>query len=182
MSHRESRTSSAAWACAPPGGGQVQQYRRPGGFGISTIPAMSQSKGRHQREHGLAVMSTPAPEAQQGWSPDPDAVEDWPFEVVLLSLGRIIGRQGLDTETGRLIEFAISAQVNVGGRWWNVARVDTCHEEVHLHVLSRTEQTLSRTVLLPIYGPKDVDRGWQMGERKLVSDWEEHVRRWRSGR
>jgi hypothetical protein len=127
-------------------------------------------------------MSVPAQESQQGWSPDPEAVEDWYFEMPLLGLGRIVGRQGLDKETGRLIEFAMTAQVNVGGRWWDVARVDTCHEEVHAHVLSQTGQTLSRSVLFPIRDPKDVDRGWQAGERKLVVDWEEHVRRWRSGR
>jgi hypothetical protein len=43
------------------------------------------------------------------WSPDPDSVEDWPVLVLLDGLGRIKGRQGLDKETGRLVEFALTA-------------------------------------------------------------------------
>jgi hypothetical protein len=142
---------------------------------------MGPTKGRSQIERGLADMSPPAPEPQTRWSPDPGTVEDWPFVLPLLGPRQIIGRQGLDKETRRLSEFSMSAQLNVAGHWYEVARVDTCHEEVHLHVFSRAGKELSRQVLLPICGPKDVDRGYELGEKMLVEGWEEHERRWRRG-
>jgi hypothetical protein len=116
------------------------------------------------------------------WSPDPEDVEDWPFVTPILGVGQITGRQGLDVHSGRLVEFAMVAQISVAGRWCDVAAVDTRHEEVHFHLLSRTGHRIARKVLFPIYGPDDVDRGWDEGERMLLSGWEEHVRRWECGR
>jgi len=138
-------------------------------------------KGRAQQERRVVDMSAPALQDVL-WTPDPTEVEDWPFETVLLDLGRLVGRQGLDVLTGRMVEFAITAQVDVAGHWVDVARVDTCHENVHLHLMSRTGVEISRQVTRPIYGPNDVELGWDAGEAMLLAKWDEHVRRWGCGR
>lgn len=143
---------------------------------------MTRSRGRPQIERKLAVMNTELEEPYRLWSPDPEDVEDWPFNLPIPGVGRIIGRQGLDKETGRLVEFSMTAQVQHGGQWHDTARVDTAHEEVHLHVFSANGSLLVRERLFSIYGPQDVDRGWREGEKMLVARWEEHERRWRCGR
>jgi hypothetical protein len=128
-------------------------------------------------------MSSTEP-GQDGWSPDPDNVEDWPLILPLDGLGRIIGRQALDKETGRLAEFALVAQVEYQGLWHDVARVDTCHEEVHLHLYAKDGREIkdARTVLLPVCNMSDVDRGYYMAEKLLIVEWEAHVQRWGRGR
>jgi hypothetical protein len=124
---------------------------------------MSKDVGRPQQEHGLAIMSVVEPAQEVRWRPDPDRVRSVPFRFPLLGIGRFVGRQGLEIETERMVEFSISAEVEVYGLWHEVARVDTAHEEVHLHQKSRTGKDISRTVLFAIYGPQDVDRGWLEG-------------------
>ncbi len=143
---------------------------------------MSQAKGRMQRESRAVVMSLPITDTDDRWAPDPESVQDWPFRIPLVGLGQITGRQGLDAETGRLVEFSMTAQVELGGRWFDVARVDTCHSEVHVHLKSYTGEEIDRKVIFPIHNPNDVDRGWVEGEKMLIAGWEEHVRRWRRGR
>jgi hypothetical protein len=141
--------------------------------------------GKHRRgarRDRLTDMSPPVAELDHRWSPDPEMVEDYPVELPLKGLGRIIGRQGLDRETGRLVEFAIMAQVQFDGGWREVARVDTCHEEVHFHLGSVSGKEICRKVLIPIHSPQDVNRGWDEGMEMLTDDWEENERRWRRGR
>lgn len=127
-------------------------------------------------------MNTPVISLEQRWSPDPETVEDYPFEMPLGGIRRIVGRIGLDRDTGRLVEFAIMAQVLYDGAWTEVARVDTRHEEVHLHLQSVFGGQIDRRVLRPIRGPQDVHHGWDEGIDVLTDNWEEHERRWRSGR
>jgi hypothetical protein len=127
-------------------------------------------------------MTVAPTQADIRWTPDPEQVQDWPVEIPLGELGRINGRQGLHTESGRLVEFAIMAETELGGHWNEVARVDTCHAEVHLHLFAQSGVELDRRVLFPTYDPSDVDRGWDEGMTILVGGWEEHVRRWRRGR
>lgn len=127
-------------------------------------------------------MSPAEPDEDARWSPDPDSTETWPVKLLLDGLDRIMGRQGLDKETGRLAEFSLTSQVEDGGRWCDVARVDTCHEEVHFHLFSGNGDEILRESLLPIRSINDVDRGYPMGEKVLLAGWEEHVKRWNRGR
>jgi len=137
-----------------------------------------------QRERNLADMSLAEQDNDARWSPDPDSVDDWPVLVLLDGLGRIKGRQGLDKETGRLAEFALVAQVEYQGLWHDVALVDTCHEEVHLHLYAKDGREIKdgRTVLLPVRNMSDVGRGYDTAEKLLIVEWEAHVRRWERGR
>jgi hypothetical protein len=127
-------------------------------------------------------MSVAPAQTDACWFPDPNEVEDWPVVMPLEGLGRINGRQGLHVETGRLVEFAMLAEIELGGYWHEVARVDSCDGEVHRHLFCRDGRELDRKILFPIYDPSDVDRGWDEGMKILVAGWEEHVRRWRVGR
>lgn len=135
-----------------------------------------------QREGRTVIMGVPITEVDDRWAPDPERIEDWPFRVPLLGLGQIVGRQGLDSETGRLVEFSMTAQVAVNGQWFDLARVDTCHREVHLHLISHNGEEIGREVIFPIKSPWDVDRGWVEGDMMLIARWDEHMRRWRRGR
>src|SRR5262249_39912626 len=142
---------------------------------------MTRSRGGgHQRHLAGIDAALPAPTTPR-WNPDPERVENYRVELPLIDMGRIIGRQGLDMDTGRLAEFSISAQITYRGRWSEVARVDTAHEEVHLHVRSRRGLYIYREVLFPITGPQDVDKGYEEGERRLLAEWERHERMWRRG-
>lgn len=144
---------------------------------------MGPARGRFQREKHLVVMSEPLPVLEDRWSPpDPDEVEEWPFVVPLHGLGQIVGRQGLDATSSRLVTFAMTAQVVFDARWCDVASIDTCHDEVHLHLMSQKGTRIARRVLLPIRTMQDIDRGWDLGEKILTEQWDEHVRRWRRGR
>jgi hypothetical protein len=129
-------------------------------------------------------MSLTEPEEDVRWSPDPGSTLDWPVILPLDGLGRIIGRQALDKQTGRLAEFALTAQVEHQGLWCDVARVDTCHEEVHLHLFGKDGQEIeeARTVLLPVCDISDVARGYDRAEKLLIVKWGAHVRRWERGR
>lgn len=146
---------------------------------------MGRSKGG-RRDRGLADMSQVviAREDDPRWSPDPEAPVDlYPLEMPIAGLGRIKGRQTLDRDTGRIVEFSITAQIERGGIWHDIARVDTCHEEVHLHILCRrTGKDIARRVLRVIRSPQDVDQGFEEGVTILTEDWEEHERRWTRGR
>lgn len=129
-------------------------------------------------------MSTPlAHEEDLRWSPDPERVEDAPYHLPLLDMGgRLKGRFGFDVDTDRMVEFAVTAQIEVAGYWVDVARIDTCHQEAHRHLYARTGVEIDRKVITPIYGPADVERGWEIGEEILLTKWDEHVRRWTCGR
>jgi hypothetical protein len=127
-------------------------------------------------------MSPADPEDDFRWSPDPGNLEEWPLVLPLDGLGRIKGRQALDKETGRLAEFALVAQVEYQGLWHDVAQVDTCHEEVHLHLYAKDGREIARTVLLPVRNIGDVGRGYDRAEKLLIVEWEAHVRRWERGR
>jgi hypothetical protein len=139
-------------------------------------------RSRAEQERRVVPMNETFPLPDARWSPDTEDVEDWPFVTPLIGLGRITGRQGLHVHSGRLVEFAMIAQVSVAGHWHDVAVVDTRHEEVHFHQMSRSGLRIARKVLFPIYDSSDVDRGWDEGEKMLLGGWEEHVRRWECGR
>jgi len=129
-------------------------------------------------------MSPPATVQEEiRWSPDPDeAVDEFPVDMPIQDVGRIRGRQALSQSTGRLVEFGVSAQVELGGYWHTIARADTDHYEVHLHLLNKAGETISRRVIRIIRSAQDVDLGWDESVNILVEHWDEHERRWRSGR
>jgi len=146
---------------------------------------MGKAKGTARIARGLTDMSPPVVTRQDDprWSPDPERpVDEYSIDFPIAGLGRLKGRQSLDAETGRIVEFALSAQIERDGTWHSIARIDTRHEEVHLHILNRRGDTIVRRVIRIIRGPEDVDSGWDESVTVLTDDWEEHERRWTNGR
>jgi hypothetical protein len=143
---------------------------------------VTKSRGRPQIERGLVIMSPAVAEEQARWSPDPEQVTDWDYVQEIPGVGRIAGRHGLDKENDRLLEFALTAQVEHGGGWANVARIDTAHGSVHMHIFNQRGDKIALEELRPVYGPEDVSRGYDEAEHKLIAEWEENLRRWRRGR
>ena len=124
---------------------------------------------------------TIAAEKDQRWyPPDPEHTETVLINFLIGDLGRIIGRAEFD-EANRLTEFSLTAHTRLAGDWWDVARVDTAHGEVHIHYFYRTRSYYDREVILPIYCQNDVDRGYLAAERLLVVCWDDNLRRWHDG-
>jgi len=74
------------------------------------------------------------------WAPNLENLENYPIRVVLPGLGRVVGRQALD-ERGRLAEFALEAQIrSKSGTWLKMIRVDTKHDEVHVHYFAKIDE------------------------------------------
>jgi hypothetical protein len=145
---------------------------------------MGKTRGRIAQERRLADMGgTPAsPPSDMRWSPDPGSIaEEYPINMPIPGLGRVVGRQALD-EGNRLVEFSLTAQVEVSpGEWSDVVRIDTEHEEVHIHYFSRDRRQIGREVISPIRHISDVDRGYEHAYTLLVVKWADHERRWRGG-
>jgi hypothetical protein len=143
---------------------------------------VTKSRGRPQIERGLVIMSPELAEEQARWEPDPEQVADWNYVQEIPGVGRILGRQGLDKENGRLLEFSMTAQTEFGAGWADMARIDTAHGSVHRHIFDQRGAKIALEELLPVYGPEDVSRSYDAAEIKLIAEWEENLRRWRRGR
>jgi len=128
----------------------------------------------------LPDMTIPVPEPVHWFPPAADPELEYPYNVVMPGLGRIIGRTQFD-EAHRMTEFALSAQVFHADAWWDVVRIDTDHGEVHIHYFHRTRSYADRDVLRPIFCQNDVDKGFQLAETMLIALWSDHVKRWQGG-
>jgi hypothetical protein len=142
---------------------------------------VTKSKGHVQRrERSLPDKAIPAPEPERWYPPEPDPSLEYPINMPMPGLGRIIGRTQFD-EANRMTEFCMIAQVRLAGAWWDVVRVDTCHGEVHAHYMYRTRDYEEREVIHHIYCQNDVDSGYQLAEKLLIASWSDHVTRWHGG-
>lgn len=148
---------------------------------------MAKTKGR-QSDSRLADMSIPAPREEMGYSlPDPEEREDIDVRVVLAPGGHeLYVHYGLWRER-MIVEFAIMQIVRHNGQWAEVARIDTCHGNVHHHQLGKSRPNDSvglRTLLedLPHNNPWTVvDRWYERALEKMEAEWTEALRRWRRG-
>ena len=142
---------------------------------------MTKNRGLvQQRTRSLPDKTIPLPEPPRWYPPEPDPDLEYKINVPMPGLGRIIGRTQFDA-ANRMTEFAMTAQVYHDGVWWDVARVDTAHAEVHAHFMYRTRSYEDREVLLEIVTQNDVDTGYQQAEALLIACWAENVTRWKGG-
>lgn len=82
-----------------------------------------------------------------------------------------------------MVEFAVVQIALTLGKWQEVARIDTCHDEVHKHQLKRgSSDTVGvRTPLAPIPpigGWEVVDEWYDRSLTLMKNEWEENLRRW----
>jgi hypothetical protein len=132
-----------------------------------------------QRIKSLPDKTIPVPGPPRWNPPEPDPDLEYKVNIPMPGLGRIIGRTQFDV--ANRTEFAMTAQVHHDGMWWDVARVDTVHGEVHAHFMYRTRSYEDREVLLEVFTQNDVDTGFQQAEALLIACWAENVTRWRGG-
>jgi hypothetical protein len=142
---------------------------------------VTKNKGHvRRRERSLPDKSIAAPERERWYPPEPDPELEYLINIPIAELGRIIGRTQFD-ESNRMTEFSLTAQVYLAEEWWDVARVDTAHGEVHAHNMYRTRDYEEREVIQVIYCQNDVDSGYQLAETLLITSWSDNVARWKGG-
>jgi hypothetical protein len=149
--------------------------------------ALGKTRGR-QADRRLADMSIPAPREPVGYElPNPDEREDYNNRIVLATGGHeLYVTYGLWRDR-LVVEFAVGQIVRHNGAWVEVARIDTCHGNVHHHQLrkSRPADTVGVRVILeelPSDNPwKVVDSWYERALDKMETEWQERLRRWRRG-
>jgi hypothetical protein len=143
---------------------------------------VTKSKGRvQQRERGLPDKTIASPEPKRWHLPEASPDLQYKINIPMADLGRIIGQTQFD-ESDRMTRFCLTAQVLHDSAWWDVVRVDTCHDEVHAHYMYRTRNYEEIEVINPIYSQNDVDGGYQLAEALLIAKWSDNVARWHGER
>lgn len=105
--------------------------------------------------------------------------EEHSFTIDIDGRNRFIERMSL--WKGRVVEFSIVQQHRPGADWNDVARADTCHDEVHLHRFASSSDTETRRHIRSIETLEDVSRGYDEACAMLHEHGEENVRRWARG-
>lgn len=141
---------------------------------------MSKSKGRVRNERGLVDMTVAPEETPPLVMPSPDDCDEHEYDIYEAADSVHIHVRFV-THLGQPVEFAFTQRVRDGIRWADVIRIDTCHDEVHVHRFGQSGTEFARTTLWPIEAQADVARGMDEAERLVVDEWEENVRRWRRG-
>lgn len=80
-----------------------------------------------------------------------------------------------------LVEFAIVYQTNVGGQWFDVIEIDSCHDvDVHLHRYARStgERVGDPEQMRPITTLAEVQDGYGLAIAHIEESWEAHRERW----
>jgi hypothetical protein len=145
------------------------------------VARVTKSKGRvQQRERSLPDKGIPPAEPERWHLPEANPDLQYKINIPMPGVGRIIGQTQFD-ELDRMTRFCLTAQVFLADAWWDVVRVDTCHDEVHAHYMYRIRNYEEREVIKPIYCQNDVDRGYQLAEALLIASWSDNVARWHGG-
>lgn len=123
------------------------------------------------------------PRAEEKWcwgTPDPDTIQEHTWRAPLAG-GDIIVHRFEQDDRDRLLGFALIHMTKTENGFEEVARIDTRHEEVHLHQLKKGGSELARTVVRTIQSHEDVERGYDEALELITENWEEHKRRWQRG-
>lgn len=144
-----------------------------------------QAEGKRRKQ--LVDMSS-EPEAPSRWiPPDPDECEEF-ADYRMTPTG---GTPGVDeirvrmvehVATSALVDFAIIQRTLHRGKWREVAKADSSHDdEVHVHQFGRRsgEEVGGGTELIhPIKCEQDVADGYDVAYVRIVDNWEDNKRRW----
>lgn len=78
------------------------------------------------------------------------------------------------TERGRVTDFAVQYEANIGGVWYNVVRYDGAHGYAHRDVLDAQGRTVRKEPLnLPYaeavqYAREDIEENWPRYRREFL--------------
>jgi hypothetical protein len=132
-----------------------------------------------RRERSLPVVGLPEP--KERWQrPEPGQGERYEIDIAMPGVGRIKGYTQFDDDN-RMINFCLLSQVFHAADWWDVVKVDTCHDAIHAHFYYRTRSYDEKEDLLPITCIDDIDLGYRLADKLVIACFEEHVARWRDG-
>lgn len=126
----------------------------------------------------------PAPDA---WRPPDDECEEEASYTTTPpdadpNLHQVKLRVVTHTPTGRLVEFAMTQQTRHKGKWRDVAKADSSHnDEVHLHRYSRRsrgEVGNQPEVLTVVQSFEDLQAGYYLAYERVFGDWSGNYQRW----
>ncbi|WP_313675077.1 hypothetical protein [Mycolicibacterium sp.] len=93
---------------------------------------------------------------------------------------------------GKVVDFALNHYVttshpeNDGDAPLDVARIDTCHSEVHRHQFYKSGRSQNRDVIQPLYGVASLEEAealiadcYDKCYFDLAANWGENLNRWR---
>ena len=120
-----------------------------------------------------------APSAGPAWKPYRKGCRQ-DFNYIALS-GTERVYQSMWFDGNQLTDFVLIQQTKVRSRWTDIAKVDCCHQEVHVH-RHRKDGSEQRKVLQAVLTPPDMIIGLKMGQDLIFDHWMNNLRRWSRGR
>lgn len=142
---------------------------------------MGRAKGRVRQSRRLVDMSSTAEVVEdlhcEGLA-GPGDDED-PFVMPLRD--DVFALVRLRSEGPQLASFALMLFVRRDGDEHEVARVDSAHGTVHLHVFQLGGREESRREIRDIHRVEDIERGYDEAFSAIVDDHEDLIRRWNRG-
>lgn len=143
-------------------------------------PDMTKAKGRARIERGIADMS----ESTEVVSYEPPLLEECRVRDQPIDLGADVRLHDHTREhQGLIVYFSLQLSVIRAADWFVVARIDTCHGEVHKHQFYRDGRDETRTLVrtVPVdNGAATVDSHYLQGYDMLVEEHADIIRRWES--
>lgn len=131
------------------------------------------------RRGSIADMNGYGP--QKAWEPPPLEECD-PEDVVPIPLNetaRVTER--FLRKDGRIVDYALMLDARQDGEDWSeVARIDCCHAEVHIHQYYRSRPG-TRDVIRPIRSQEDVEDSVDSSLDLIFGNWDRMIRKWRFG-
>ncbi len=143
---------------------------------------MGKAKGDARIRRGLVDMTVhPDPDVSPSWVYEPEEHdEEYRCESPVGDGQALIYRQVF--RQGRLVDFNISQCVRRGGKWLLVARADSCHGTVHLHLYDQAQDKVGDPELIGAVGSqRDLEDGYEEADDMLQARWSDNLRRWTDG-
>ena len=78
----------------------------------------------------------------------------------------------------RLVDFALTQQIRMAGRWHDVVRYDCSHGSVHVHHFRRRR---AESEIREVCDLDDIDYGYAVAVADILGNWEENRRRYLHG-
>lgn len=123
------------------------------------------------------------PPPEERWclgTPDPETIQEHTYRTALPE-GDILVHRFEQDDRDRLHGYAVMHMTWSGKGLEQVVRIDTRHQEVHLHQFGRGGVELSRRCLRIIQSLRDIEEGYDEALELITENWEEHKRRWQRG-
>ena len=141
---------------------------------------MTKAKGRHRIEGRVKEVSSaldPTGDDITSSSED-DGLDEFDEQEYVIALGsdgqdRAVLRQVFD-ERDSLVDFALTQEIRLDGRWFPVLRVDCSHGTVHIDRFRKGRMKPIRKQL--VGDSSDLDAAYDMACERIYDHWHENRR------